>query len=67
MWSVRQGHLYCGDEPVAVRRVVVEMVAGRAEGPVDPAKARTMVRMERALSLRSLSQHIAGDGAPGVL
>jgi hypothetical protein len=67
MWSVRHGRLYCGAEPVAVRRVVVELVAGPREGPVDPAKARTMIRMERALSLRSLSRHITGDDAPAVL
>lgn len=62
MWSVRHGRLYCGAEAVAVRRVVVELVAGAAQGPVDPAKARTMIRMERALSLRSLSRQIAGQG-----
>jgi len=58
MWSVRQGRLFCGADPVGVRRVIVEMVAGRAEGPISPDKARTMIRMERALSLRALSRQI---------
>jgi hypothetical protein len=55
MWSVRGGKLYCGSEPVPVRRVVVEMVAGRSEGPLEDAKARHMIRMERALSIRDLA------------
>jgi len=60
MWSVRDGKLYCGTESVAVRRVVVEMVAGRNAGPVAPEKARTMLRMERAISLRGLSRQLSG-------
>ena len=59
MWSVKQGRLYCGAEAVAVRRVVVELVAGRAEGPLSEVKARRMIRMERALSLLSLSKQIS--------
>lgn len=55
MWSVKGGKLYCGSEPVPVRRVVVEMVAGRGEGPIGDSQARHMIRMERALSLRDLS------------
>ena len=58
MWSVKQGRLFCGADPVGVRRVIVELVAGRAEGPIRPDKARTMIRMERALSLRALSRQI---------
>ena len=58
MWSIRDGKLYCGRDPVAVRRVVVEMVAGRTEGPVPEEKARHMIRMERALSLRGLSRSL---------
>jgi len=57
-WSVRDGKLYCGRDLVAVRRVVVEMVAGRNEGPIAEEKARHMIRMERALSLRGLSQSL---------
>jgi hypothetical protein len=61
MWSVKRGRLFCGADAVGVRRVVVEMVAGRAEGPLDPHKARTMIRMERALSLRGLSKQISRE------
>jgi hypothetical protein len=57
-WSVRDGKLYCGPDPVAVRRVVVEMVAGRRAGPIPEEKARAMIRMERALSLRGLSRSL---------
>jgi hypothetical protein len=67
MWSVKHGRLYCGAEPVAVRRVVVELVAGRAQGALSPEKARTMIRMERALSLRSLTQVISGEAPPAAL
>jgi len=65
MWNVREGRLYCGAEPVAVRRVVVEIVAGGSAGPIAEAKARTMIRMERALSIRCLSELLtrAEDGA----
>ena len=63
-WSVIDGRLYCGRDPVAVRRVVVELVVGRAEGPVPDEKARHMLRMERALSLRSLSQTLREEGTP---
>jgi hypothetical protein len=63
MWSVKDGRLYCGADAVAVRRVVVELVAGRACGPVTADRARTMLRMERALSLRGLSRQLSG-GAP---
>lgn len=59
MWSVRQGRLYCGADAVAVRRVVVELLAGRTEGPLDPATARRMIRLERALSLLGLSKQIS--------
>ena len=58
IWSVRDGKLYCGQDPVAVRRVVVEMVAGRTEGAIPEEKARSMIRMERALSLRGLSRSL---------
>ena len=58
MWNVRDGKLYCGRDVVAVRRVVVEMVVGRTTGPVPDDKARHMIRMERALSLRGLSQSL---------
>ena len=65
MWSVKKGRLYWGAEPVAVRRVVVEMVMGRGRGPVTPEKVRTMLRMERALSLRGLTDSLAdGTAAP---
>ena len=55
-WNVKGGRLYCGRDPVGVRRVVVELVVGRCEGPVPEEKARHMIRMERALSLQGLSQ-----------
>jgi hypothetical protein len=58
VWSVRDGKLYCGKDPVAVRRVLVEMVVGRREGPIAEEKARSMIRMERALSLRGLSRSL---------
>ena len=58
MWTVKGGRLYCGADPVAVRRVVVELVARNTRGPVSEAQARTMIRMERALSLRSLSAQL---------
>lgn len=63
MWSVRGGKLYCGGDAVSVRRVVVELVGGRTCGPLPPDKARTMLRMERALSIRTLSRQLT-DGAP---
>jgi len=59
MWTVKEGRLYCGRDPVAVRRVVVEIVVGRLTGPVSEQKARHMIRMERALSLRDLSGGLA--------
>ncbi len=59
MWNVKDGKLYCGAEPVAVRRAVVEMVAKRARGPVSEDQARHMIRMERALSLRNLSSTLS--------
>ena len=58
MWNVKDGKLYCGRDAVAVRRVVVQMVVGRSTGPVPEEKARQMLRMERALSLRGLSQSL---------
>ena len=58
VWSVKDGRLYCGRDRVGVRRVVVEMVVGRAEGPVPEEKARHMIRMERALALLGLSQSL---------
>jgi len=61
-WSVKDGRLYCGRDPVGVRRVVVEMMVGRNEGPVSEEKARHMIRMERALSLRTLSQSLREGG-----
>jgi hypothetical protein len=63
MWTVKDGKLYCGSEAVSVRRVVVELVAGRLSGPLSPDRARTMLRMERALSLRGLSRQLSA-GAP---
>lgn len=63
MWTVKEGRLYCGRDPVAVRRVVVERVVGRASGPVPDDKVRCMIRLERALSLRDLSGGLArGEG-----
>lgn len=58
MWCVKDGKLYCGEDPVAVRRVVVQMVAGRRRAPVTPDEARTMLRMERALSIREVSNSL---------
>ena len=58
MWSVRDGRLYCGRDLVAVRRVVVERMVGRVAGPVADGQARDMIRMERALSIYSLSQSL---------
>ena len=60
-WSVQEGKLYCGRDLVAVRRTVVEMVAGAASGPIPEEKARHMIRMERALSLRGLSRSLQED------
>ena len=62
VWSVKNGRLYCGRDPVGVRRVVVEMVVGGASGPVPEEKARHMIRMERALALRGLSQSLREEG-----
>jgi hypothetical protein len=62
IWSVKDGRLYCGRDPVGVRRVVVEMVVGSAAGPVPEEKARHMIRMERALALRGLSQSLREEG-----
>jgi hypothetical protein len=62
VWSVKDGRLFCGRDPVAVRRVVVEMVVGSASGPVPEEKARHMIRMERALALRGLSQSLREEG-----
>ncbi len=65
MWSVKDGRLYVDGEPVAVRRAVVEMVAKRRQGPVNDDQARHMIRMERALSLRDLSESLSpGEAAP---
>ena len=65
MWTVKDGRLYCGRDPVAIRRVIVQMVVGRASGPVPEDKARCMIRMERALSLRDLSIGLArGEETP---
>ena len=61
-WSVNDGKLYCGRERVWVRRVVVEMVVGSTSGPVPEEKARHMIRMERALALRGLSQSLREEG-----
>jgi hypothetical protein len=61
MWSVRDGRLYHGEDPVAVRRVIVEWVAGRTAGPLPDERARTMLRMERALSIRSVSRQLSED------
>ncbi len=55
MWSVKDGKLYLNDEPVAIRRAVVQMVAKRRQGPISEDLARHMIRMERALSLQDLS------------
>lgn len=63
MWTVKDGRLYCGADLVAVRRVVVELVARGVQGPVNGAQARTMIRMERALSLRSLTAQLNPDPA----
>jgi hypothetical protein len=63
VWSVRDGKLYCGRDPVAVRRVVVEIVAGRVTGTIPEEKARSMIRMERALSLRGLSRSLEEGSA----
>ena len=62
-WSVLNGKLYCGRDPVAVRRTVVEMVAGGASGTISEEKARHMIRMERALSILGLSESLR-EGAP---
>ena len=60
MWTVREGKLYCGRDPVAVRRVVVEIVAGGNAGPVSGDQVRHMLRMERALSLVGLGRSLTG-------
>jgi hypothetical protein len=65
MWTVRQGRLFCGADAVSVRRVVVELVAGRTEGPLPPEKARRMIRMERALALQGLSRQLGRDPRAG--
>jgi hypothetical protein len=62
MWTVKDGRLFCGRDPVAIRRVVVEIVVGHASGAVSDDKVRCMIRMERALSLRDLSCGLAREG-----
>lgn len=62
MWNIRNGRLYCDEEPVAVRRVVVEMVMRRRRQPPTDPMVRHMIRMERALSLRSLTAELTGNG-----
>lgn len=65
MWSVKDGRLYLNGEIVAVRRTVVEIVAKRRQGPIREDQARHMIRIERALSLRDLSESLApGEAAP---
>lgn len=59
MWTVKDGRLYCGRDPVAVRRVVVQMVVGGTRGPVSDDQVRCMIRMERALSLRDVAGGLA--------
>lgn len=61
MWTVKNGRLFCGRDPVAVRRVVVQMVAGGSSGPVSDEKVRCMIRMERALSLRDVAGGLARE------
>jgi len=61
MGNVKYGKLYCGRDAVADRRVIVEMVVGRTTGPVADDKARHMIRMERALSLRGLTQSLRDE------
>lgn len=61
MWSVKDGRLYWRRDLIAVRRVVVELVMGRRKGPPSDDMVRTMVRMERALSLRNLTDEL-GSG-----
>lgn len=65
MWTVKDGRLYLDGEPVGIRRAVVEMVARRRQGAVTEEQARTMIRMERAISLQDLSASLApGEAAP---
>lgn len=64
MWTVKDGRLFCGRDPVAVRRVVVELVVGRACGEVREEKAKCMIRMERALSLRDVSGGLSRGADP---
>jgi hypothetical protein len=65
MWNVKDGRLYWDRDPVAVRRAVVELVNGRAAGPVGEDRVRHMLRMERALSIREISASSgAGEQAP---
>lgn len=63
MWKVKDGRLYCGGEPIAVRRVIVEMVMRRSKQPPTDEMVRHMLRMERAMSLRGLSSQLT-DSAP---
>jgi hypothetical protein len=65
MWTVKDGRLYLNGEPVGVRRALVEMVVRRRQGTVTEEQARTMIRMERAVSLQDLSASLApGEAAP---
>ena len=63
MWTVKDGRLFCGRDPVAIRRVVVEIVAGRLKGPISDDRVRCMIRLERALSLRDLSSGLSPGGS----
>ena len=58
MWKVKRGRLYRGTEPVAIRRVIVQMVMKRKEIVPTAKMVRQMVRLERALSLRGLSRSL---------
>jgi len=59
MWTVRNGRLYLDDEMVSVRRMVVETVVKKHQGPVTEDQAQHMIRMERALSLRGIAESLA--------
>lgn len=59
MWSVRDGRLYLDDEIVSVRRMVVEMIVKKHQGPVTDDQAQHMIRMERAISLRNISESLS--------
>ncbi len=65
MWNLKKGKLYCGKDTVAVRRVLVNSVSGKSDGPVRAHEARKMITLERRLLLEQLAMELGREpGAP---